>query len=173
MSKVFWIAKRTFSGRNLLKLTERHGFIANMYPREDGRDIAAYLEDDKRTIYAGFDPTAPSLHVGNLLVVMGLLHAQKAGHQAIALIGGATARIGDPSGKSHERPTLPYKEIQNNVRAIQTNLDAIFKNFQDIHGVQEVPKIVNNADWYENLNLLDFIAQYGKHYRRVTHIQFI
>ena len=71
------------SSRNLLTLYERHGFISNHYPREKGQDIAAYLEKGQRTIYAGFDPTAPSLHIGNLLVICGLLHAQKAGHKTI------------------------------------------------------------------------------------------
>ena len=73
------------SSRNLLTLYERHGFISNHYPREKGQDIAAYLEKGQRTIYAGFDPTAPSLHIGNLLVICGLLHAQKAGHKTIGI----------------------------------------------------------------------------------------
>ena len=77
------IAKRYLSSRNLLTLYERHGFISNHYPREKGQDIAAYLVKDQRTIYAGFDPTASSLHIGNLLVICGLLHAQKAGHKSI------------------------------------------------------------------------------------------
>ena len=71
------------SSRNLLNLYERYGFISNHYPREKGHDIAAYLEKDQRTIYAGFDPTAPSLHIENLMVICGLLHAQKAGHKTI------------------------------------------------------------------------------------------
>ena len=128
-----WIAKRTFSSRNLLKLTERHNFICNTYPRENSVDIAAYLQEGKRCIYAGFDPTASSLHLGNLMVVMGLLHAQKAGHRPIALIGGFTARIGDPSGKSEERPVLPLHEIETNVLNIENSLRAIFKNVQDMH----------------------------------------
>ena len=74
------------SSRNLLNLYERHGFISNHYPREKGHDIAAYLEKGQRTIYAGFDPTACSLHIGNLMVICGLLHAQKAGHKTIGII---------------------------------------------------------------------------------------
>ena len=80
------IAIRHMSSRNLLNLYERHGFISNHYPREKGHDIAAYLEKDQRTIYAGFDPTAPSLHIGNLMVICGLLHAQKAGHKTIGIL---------------------------------------------------------------------------------------
>ena len=79
------IAKRHVSSRNLLNLYERHGFISNHYPREKGHDIAAYLEKGQRIIYAGFDPTAPSLHIGNLMVICGLLHAQKAGHKTIGI----------------------------------------------------------------------------------------
>ena len=78
--------KRFASSRNLLALCERHGFISNYYPREKGHDIAAFLEKDQRSIYAGFDPTASSLHIGNLMVICGLLHAQKAGHKSIGTI---------------------------------------------------------------------------------------
>ena len=80
------IAIRHMSSRNLLNLYERYGFISNHYPREKGHDIAAYLEKGQRTIYAGFDPTAPSLHIGNLMVICGLLHAQKAGHKTIGIL---------------------------------------------------------------------------------------
>ena len=76
---------------------------------------------------AGFDPTAPSLHVGNLLVIMGLLQAQRAGHKSLALIGGFTAKIGDPSGKSSERPSLTEDVIDANTKGIERNLKRIFK----------------------------------------------
>ena len=75
----------------------------------------------------GFDPTAESLHVGNLLVIMGLLQAQRAGHKSLALIGGFTARIGDPSGKSSERPSLAQDFIDTNTKGIERNLKQIFR----------------------------------------------
>ena len=85
--QTFLTLKRQFSSKNLLSLSERHGMISNFFPREQGHEIAAFLEKECRTLYAGFDPTAQSLHVGNLLVIMGLLHAQRAGHKSLALIG--------------------------------------------------------------------------------------
>ena len=160
------ISKRYKStSRNLLLLTERHGFIANYWPREKGHDIAAFLEKESRTIYAGFDPTAQSLHVGNLLVIMGLLQAQRNGHQAIALIGGATARIGDPSGKSEERPSLATKILHQNIKGIEKNLKSIFAKFKEVYPDTADLNIVNNAEWYENINTIDFTANVLKHCR--------
>ena len=149
MRHLVTIARRYKStSRNLLLLTERHGFIANYWPREKGHDIAAFLEKESRTIYAGFDPTAQSLHVGNLLVIMGLLQAQRNGHQAIALIGGATARIGDPSGKSEERPSLATKSLHQNIRGLEKNLKTIFAKFKEVHPNIEDLKIVNSMQHY-------------------------
>ena len=166
MRQFVTIARRYKStSRNLLLLTERHGFIANYWPREKGHDIAAFLEKESRTIYAGFDPTAQSLHVGNLLVIMGLLQAQRNGHQAIALIGGATARIGDPSGKSEERPSLAAKSLSQNISGIEKNLKTIFAKFKEVHPNIEDLKIVNNAEWYEDINTIDFTANVLKHCR--------
>lgn len=79
-------------------------------------------------IYAGFDPTADSLHIGNLLVIIGLIHFQRAGHHPIALVGGATGRIGDPSGKSTERNALESKELKHNLSCIKKQLHKIFDN---------------------------------------------
>jgi len=162
----FLSLKRHFASRNLLNLSERHGMISNFFPREQGHEIAAFLEKECRTIYAGFDPTAQSLHVGNLLVIMGLLHAQKAGHRSLALIGGATARIGDPSGKNSERQSLSSDTIQNNTTGIKKNLKHIFKHFKKMHNI-EAPEIeiINNEDWYKNWNFVDFLSEYGKHFR--------
>ena len=84
---------------------------------------------------SGFDPTAESLHVGNLLVIMGLLQAQRAGHKSLALIGGFTAKIGDPSGKSSERPSLEQDFIDTNTKGIERNLKKIFINHKN-HNIQ-------------------------------------
>lgn len=79
-------------------------------------------------IYAGFDPTADSLHIGNLLVIIGLIHFQRAGHHPIALVGGATGRIGDPSGKSIERNAIESNELKHNLSCIKKQLNKIFDN---------------------------------------------
>ncbi len=82
----------------------------------------------KRTIYAGFDATADSLHVGNLLVLIALLHLRKDGHRIIVVIGDATAMIGDPSGKTHDRPKMNYENVKKNARSIAANVRSIFDN---------------------------------------------
>lgn len=88
------------------------------------------FEKSSQTIYAGFDPTADSLHVGNLLVIMGLLHCQRAGHQPIALVGGATGLIGDPSGRKTERSQLLEAIVENNLKSIKKQLERVFHNHQ-------------------------------------------
>lgn len=95
-------------------------------------EISELFRRSPQTIYAGFDPTASSLHVGNLLVIMGLLHAQRGGHYAIALVGGATALIGDPSGRKTERKHISDLQlIENNTKSIERQLLRIFQNHQD------------------------------------------
>lgn len=94
--------------------------------------INEVLSSNPQCIYAGFDPTADSLHVGNLLVILGLIHFQRSGHHPIALVGGATGRIGDPSGKSEERPVLKMDEIQHNVNCIQNQIQRIFDNHEKL-----------------------------------------
>lgn len=89
------------------------------------------FDSNPQTIYAGFDPTADSLHVGNLLVIMGLLHCQRAGHNPIALVGGATGLIGDPSGRKTERSQLQETIVENNLESIRKQLERVFKNHQD------------------------------------------
>ena len=83
-----------------------------------------------QSVYAGFDPTADSLHVGNLLVIMGLIHFQRAGHKPIALIGGATGRIGDPSGKTKERTTIQDDVIEHNLSCIRKQIERVFENHE-------------------------------------------
>ncbi len=95
---------------------------------------------------------------------MGLLHAQKAGHKSLALIGGATARIGDPSGKSSERPAMSKSDLNQNVSGLERNLRHIFAHFKAQTGIPG-PEIVNNSAWYEEMNVIDFLADFGRHYR--------
>lgn len=109
--------------------------------------------------YCGFDPTASSLHVGNLIPVMGLVHLQRAGHRPIALVGGGTGMIGDPSGRSSERSLQDLDTIRANADAIRGQL-VKFLDFEGPAGA----KLVNNADWLTELSLLDFLRDTGKHF---------
>lgn len=86
------------------------------------------FDSSPQTVYAGFDPTADSLHVGNLLVIMGLLHCQRAGHNPIALVGGATGLIGDPSGRKTERSLLQESIVEHNLQSIKKQLKNVFEN---------------------------------------------
>jgi tyrosyl-tRNA synthetase len=109
--------------------------------------------------YIGFDPTADSLGVGNLVQVMTLLHFQQAGHKPIALIGGATGMVGDPSGKSEERSLLNEEILQHNLARQKEQLE----KFLDFSSGKNAAEIVNNYDWFRELKFLDFIRDVGKH----------
>lgn len=103
--------RRHYSKRNLLELSERAGFVHDVFPPNSHQKFVEHLTSDARCVYAGFDPTADSLHVGNLMVIMALLRAQRAGHTPIGLVGGATAKIGDPSGKTSERVSRKFMSV--------------------------------------------------------------
>ena len=121
--------------------------------------LAAALLRGTVSGYCGFDPTASSLHVGNLIPVMGLVHLQRAGHRPIALVGGGTGMIGDPSGRSSERTLQTLDVIAANATAIRGQL-ARFLNFDGPHGA----KLLNNAEWLTSLSLLEFLRDTGKHF---------
>lgn len=123
-------------------------------------DLDAFLSEAPRTIYVGFDPTADSLHLGNLIPVMGLAHAQRHGHRPLVLVGGGTGLIGDPSGKSGERTLLTREKADENAHAIRNQLSRFFEfSFADNRAL-----MLNNADWLCPLNLLDFLRDIGKHF---------
>jgi tyrosyl-tRNA synthetase len=109
--------------------------------------------------YIGFDPTADSLHVGSLAQIMTLLLFQKAGHKPIALVGGATGMVGDPSGKSQERNLLDENTLEKNLNGIKNQL----AKFLDFNSAANSAEIVNNYDWFKNFSFLDFIRDAGKH----------
>ncbi|MBP6720923.1 MAG: tyrosine--tRNA ligase, partial [Bacteroidia bacterium] len=118
-----------------------------------------YLNNNKVSGYVGFDPTAASLGIGNLVPVMLLLHFQRHGHHPIALVGGATGRIGDPSGKSDERKMLSEEELERNLAKMQVQLG----RFLDFDSSTNPARLVNNYDWFKNYGFLDFLRDVGKH----------
>jgi tyrosyl-tRNA synthetase len=122
--------------------------------------LAERLERGPLTGYVGFDPTADSLHVGNLVPVMGAAWLQRFGHTPIILIGAGTGMIGDPSGKRDERPILPLEQIDRNAEAIRRQL-ARFLTFED--GDRSAARMRNNADWLRQLPLMEFLRGTGKH----------
>jgi tyrosyl-tRNA synthetase len=110
--------------------------------------------------YIGFDPTAASLHVGSLLVMMALAHMQRQGHSPIALVGGGTGLIGDPSGKSAERQLLTVERVEENVRGIRAQL----ARFLDFDTPTNPARLLNNADWLTKLGAIEFMRDVGKHF---------
>jgi tyrosyl-tRNA synthetase len=111
------------------------------------------------TGYAGFDPTATSLHVGSLVPIMGLVHLQRAGHPPIALVGGGTGLIGDPSGKASERPLSDAATVAANAASIRAQLE----RFLDFSGPSGA-RMVDNAEWLTQLKAIDFMRDVGKHF---------
>ncbi|MFI5245837.1 MAG: tyrosine--tRNA ligase [Gemmatimonadales bacterium] len=128
-----------------------------LYQQTEG--LAAHLAKGPVTAYCGFDPTAASLHVGNLVPVMGLVHLQRAGHRPIALVGGGTALIGDPSGKSTERPLIGADEVEANSAALRAQLG----RFLDFSGGAGA-RMRDNAVWLREARAIDFMRDVGKHF---------
>ena len=122
--------------------------------------LEEHLNEASRAAYVGFDPTADSLHIGNLVSILMLRHFQIQGHKPIALVGGATGMIGDPSGKSKERNLLDEKTLKHNQDAIQKQLSR-FLDFEAKEG--RSAEIVNNYDWMKSFSFIDFIRDVGKH----------
>ncbi len=140
---------------NFIQELSWRGMIHDVMPGAD-----EYLVEGMRTAYVGFDPTADSLHIGNLVPIMLLAHFQRCGHKPIALIGGATGMIGDPSGKSVERNLLDEATLRHNEAAIQKQLSH-FLSFDS--KTENAAILVNNYDWMKDFSFLDFIRDVGKH----------
>jgi tyrosyl-tRNA synthetase len=122
--------------------------------------LQAWLNESTRTIYAGFDPTADSLHVGHLMGLMVLRRFQRAGHRPIALVGGATGMIGDPSGKSEERNLLSVEELRANVASIELQM----RRLLDFDAAGTGGVLANNFDWMSGFGYLDFLRDIGKNF---------
>ena len=121
---------------------------------------AAALATGQVTGYIGFDPTASSLHVGSLVPIMGMVHLQRAGHRPVALIGGGTGLIGDPSGKTAERALLDKERVEENAEGIRRQL----ASFLDFESRSAPARMANNLDWLDGLGLVDFLRDIGKHF---------
>lgn len=117
------------------------------------------LEKEIVTGYCGFDPTADSLHVGSLIPIMMLKHMQRAGHKPIALVGGATGMVGDPSGKSDERNLLDEETLAKNIKGVE----GVLRRFLDFEDSETGAELVNNYDWMKNFSFIEFIRDVGKH----------
>ena len=122
--------------------------------------LEEFLAKEPRTLYCGFDPTADSLHVGNLLPIMGLRHFQLAGHRPIAVMGGGTGMVGDPSGKDAERQLLDQDAIEHNLAGQRKQMERLLE-----FSGNGAALMVNNADWLASLQLLDFLRDIGKSFR--------
>jgi tyrosyl-tRNA synthetase len=139
---------------NFIEELKWRGLFYDMIPETEN-----YLLENKARGYIGFDPTAPSLGIGNLVQIIILMHFQRAGHQPIALIGGATGMIGDPSGKSAERNLLSKEQMDINIENVKGQLS----RFLDFEDKNNPALLINNYDWYKDLNVLDFLRNVGKH----------
>jgi tyrosyl-tRNA synthetase len=126
----------------------------------DEVNLATWLNGGSRAVYAGFDPTADSLHVGSLMPLLYLRRFQRAGHRPIALVGGATGMIGDPSGKSQERNLLSIQQLQTNVEGIRRQM----QSFLDFSSATGGAVLVNNLDWMQPFSYLDFLRDIGKNF---------
>ncbi|WP_024613847.1 tyrosine--tRNA ligase, partial [Clostridium sp. Ade.TY] len=140
---------------NVLDELLERGYIKQFTHEAETREL---LDKEKITFYIGFDPTADSLHVGHFIAMMFMAHMQRAGHRPIALLGGGTAMVGDPSGKTDMRKMLTKEQIQHNVDSIKKQMEK-FIDFTDDKAL-----IVNNGDWLLDLNYIDFLREVGAHF---------
>ena len=140
---------------NVMDVLRERGFIAQTVYEDD---LYKMLGSEKVTFYVGFDPTADSLHIGHYIPIMAMAHMQRAGHRPIALMGGGTGLVGDPSGKSELRKMLTREDVNHNVECIKKQMSR-FLDFSDDKAL-----IVNNADWLTNLNYIDFLREVGVHF---------
>ncbi len=141
--------------KNFVQELQWRGMVHDAMPQTE-----EHLMEAMRSAYVGFDPTADSLHIGNLVPIMLLAHFQRSGHKPVALVGGATGMIGDPSGKSSERNLLDEKTLRHNQECVRKQLSQ-FLDFSS--GAENEAVMVNNYDWMKEFSFLDFIRDVGKH----------
>ena len=141
--------------KNLVEELRWRGMLHDSMPGTE-----EHLNEKMRSAYVGFDPTADSLHIGNLVPIMLLAHLQRSGHRPVALVGGATGMIGDPSGKSSERNLLDEETLRHNQKCVKNQLSQ-FLDFKS--GKENDAVLVNNYDWMKEISFLEFIRDVGKH----------
>lgn len=142
--------------KNVIDTLRERGFIRQMVFEDE---LYQLLDKEKVTFYIGFDPTADSLHIGHYIPIMAMAHMQRAGHRPIVLLGGGTAMIGDPSGRSDLRTMMTRETINNNAEAFKVQM----KRFLDFEG-DNAAIMLNNADWLLNLNYVEFLRDIGAHF---------
>ncbi|WP_299002464.1 tyrosine--tRNA ligase [uncultured Tenacibaculum sp.] len=140
--------------KNLVEELQWRGMIHDIMPGTEEQ-----LQKEMTSVYIGFDPTADSLHIGSLVPIILLVHIEKAGHQPVALVGGATGMIGDPTGKSDERNLLNEEALAKNVEGLKRTLGR-FLNFDN--GAKNTPLLVNNYDWMKDFSFIEFVRDVGK-----------
>lgn len=140
---------------SIIDTLESRGFIKQC---TDLDALRAHVDEQTISAYIGYDPTASSLHVGNLLTIIAMMHLERAGHRPVALIGGGTARVGDPSGKTEMRQLLNASQIKANKEGFRAQLGR-FLNFDDGKSL-----LVDNDDWLSGLNYIDFLRDIGRHF---------
>lgn len=141
-----------------MNIVEEFRWRGMLYDMTEGADEV--LAKEKITMYTGFDPTGPSLHVGHLIPIMGLVHMQRHGHVPIALVGGGTGMVGDPSGKSKERVLISLETVEANIQSIRQQL----AHFLDFDRPSNAAKMRNNADWLLPIGMMEFLRDIGKHF---------
>jgi tyrosyl-tRNA synthetase len=141
--------------KNVIDILEERGFVDN---KTHEQELVDCIEGGSVTCYVGFDPTADSLHIGHLVPIMSLAHMQRCGHRPIALVGGGTGLVGDPSGKTEMRQILTNEVVENNVAALKRQLGR-FIDFEEDRAL-----LLNNADWLTRLKYIPFLRDVGRHF---------
>ena len=141
---------------NVFETLQERGFVQQCTNEEN---VSSLLSGDQITFYVGFDPTADSLHAGSLVPIMAMANLQRAGHKPIAIIGGGTTMIGDPTDKTEMRPIISTEQIEKNGASILEQL----QRYLDLDNTAGL--FLNNAEWLLSLNYIEFLRDIGKHFR--------
>jgi len=170
----------------LLSSLHQRGLLSSSFPEDAGTQerLSRLLEAEAepggggafsgQTVYCGFDPTADSLHVGHLLALVGLLHFRAAGHHVLAVVGGATAQIGDPSGRGGERQRLSEEALADNTRGLREGIQRVVANHESLfHDATQKRRlgtvtVLNNMSWYKDRDVVGFLGETGRFFRMGT-----